>query len=96
MAIRLLPIALEYVKIDQLSYTDVADAYTYRQDATGQGGSGYTPPNMLNTGAVYGVITVLFRPFPWEAHNGQSLLSAAEGMAWMLWFWLKRRQVLSH
>ena len=97
MAIRLLPIALAYVKIDQLSYTDVADAYTYRQDITGKGSSGYTPPNMLNpAGAVYGVITVLFRPFPWEAHNGQSLLSAVEAVAWMLLFWLKRRQVLSH
>ncbi len=40
-------------------------------------------------------VTVLFRPFPWEAHNGPSLGTAAEGAFLIYLCWRGRRRFLS-
>ena len=40
-------------------------------------------------------VTVLFRPFPWEAHNGPSLGTAAEGVFLIYLSWRGRRRFLS-
>jgi len=52
---------------------------------TGQGGSHFTAPSP-NTpfGFALGAVTVLFRPFPFEAHNVQAVLAGLEGMALVL------------
>lgn len=36
---------------------------------------------------------LLFRPFPWEAKNLQSIAASAEGMLFLWLFWRKRRQI---
>lgn len=60
------------------------DAVNSRIDTAGmnteQGGSKFTPvPLTSPLGLPASLVTVLFRPFPWEAHNLQVLVSAVEG-----------------
>jgi hypothetical protein len=51
------------------------------QERTSSGGSEFTPASIIEDPqkAPIGVITVLFRPFPNEAHNTQALGTALEG-----------------
>lgn len=60
-------------------------------ERTGQGGSQFAAPSVLKSPAQVPVaaVTVLFRPFPFEAHNAQALAAAAEG-AFLLLFSLVR------
>lgn len=70
-------------------YQDLQEHYVY---ATG--GSTYQAASVFDLiGAVQGVVTVLFRPFPWEAHNAPALLSSVESVFWLVVLWF-RRQVL--
>ena len=39
-------------------------------------------------------MTALARPFPWEAHNAQSLLTSLETMIWLAFCWVQRRTFL--
>ena len=53
------------------------------------GGAAFEPVKITDPlGIPIGVITVLFRPFPWEAHRGAALVLSLEGVllaAMMLW-----------
>jgi hypothetical protein len=54
-------------------------------DRTGAGDSRFTPPSLLSPlGLPSAVITVLFRPFIFEAHNAQVLVTAAESAIFMI------------
>lgn len=47
---------------------------------TGQGGSSFeTTPASTPLDLPWGIVTVLYRPFPFEAHNLQTLITGAEG-----------------
>jgi hypothetical protein len=48
---------------------------------TVEAGSSFTPVR-VNTpiDLPYATITVLFRPFPWETHNGQTIVTSLEGL----------------
>jgi hypothetical protein len=74
---------------------------------TTQGGSSFTPASITHPWTIpYAVLSVTFRPFPWEARNIQSFLASAEGgfllyMVWRsrrrlrhLWKWIKERPYL--
>lgn len=50
-------------------------------EQTDDGGSSFEPLNARSvTDIPAAVVAVLFRPFPWEAHNAQALLSSLEGL----------------
>jgi hypothetical protein len=50
------------------------------QSQTQQGGSSFKPPSGQNPVTLpLAIVTVLFRPFPFEAHNAQELLASLEG-----------------
>jgi hypothetical protein len=54
-------------------------------ERTGQGGSEFEPPVVVSPARLpLGIITTLFRPFIFEAHNDQSLLAAVEGSILLL------------
>jgi hypothetical protein len=53
----------------------------WRSGLTEQGGSSFTPVPLDSVfGVPMAILTVLFRPFPWEASNAQLLLQSLEGM----------------
>ena len=66
--------------IDDLSWQAISESVEFRQEQTAQGGSSFTPVPVTSViGIPIAVITVVFRPFPWEAQNPQLLLQSIEG-----------------
>lgn len=70
---------------------------------TGQGGSAIEYQEMSQPTVTldpldlpWSIVTVLYRPFPFEAHNFQALLAAAEGLlllALTMWAWRRLRTI---
>ena len=69
----------------QLFYDDVQGRYLNEEGSSFQAVSAFTP-----TGAVRGAITVLFRPFPWEAHNIPAVIASLESFLFLVIVWLRR------
>lgn len=64
-----------------VEHPDLEGAREFQQSRaanTSQGGSKIGPSGTGLTALAFGYVNVLLRPFPWEAHNGQALLSAME------------------
>lgn len=77
----LLPRAMSYMGLEQLSMEAVVEYATYRQLQTFDGGAAFQTPDVLNPLFLpVAVVTVLFRPFPWEAHNIQALVESLSGV----------------
>lgn len=63
---------------------------------TSEGGSQFVPPSVDSpTKVPAGVVTVLFRPFPWEAHSMNSLIASAEGLLLLALFAVGYRRVIT-
>ncbi|MFC2071537.1 hypothetical protein ACFLUU_02305 [Chloroflexota bacterium] len=86
----LLPQAIAYVGLGGLSPEDIS-SYLLLDQAPGTylGGSAFQTTDITNPlNFPMTMITILFRPFPWEAHNLQALIQSLEGvlvMCLMLW-----------
>jgi hypothetical protein len=79
-------------RIEELSAAEVTELYEHRQQSTRAGGSAVDmPAPALAPLAV--VVTVLFRPFPWEARNPAMGVTAVENL-FFLWFFVARRKLL--
>lgn len=79
--------------IEGLSQTDVAFNETARR--TTQGGSRFAPNQVRSPGDLpQSLVTVLFRPFPYEAHNLQTLMAAGETSLLLMLVFLARGRVL--
>lgn len=92
LAAFIIPSGGDYVGAGDLSLDELEARYEYYQDNTSQGGSRFQTYSLLNPiGWVMGPITVLFRPFPWEAGNPQMLVTALESMLWLGLAWTQRR-----
>lgn len=73
--------AAEYIGVEELSVEGVTAAVEEAGDNTEQGGSEFTPvPLTSPLGIPAAFVTVLFRPFPWEANNLQALMASAESL----------------
>ena len=60
------------------------DSAGFLEERTSQGNSAFTPATVEGPlDYPYAVITVLFRPFPWEARSTTALVSALEGAVLM-------------
>jgi hypothetical protein len=73
--------AAGFVGLESLESQDVFQYIEVRQARTARGGSAFgvgDPRNPLNM--VVGLPTVLFRPFPWEAHNLPAAVASVESM----------------
>lgn len=66
------------------------------QEQTQQGGSEFAPIAVSNPIELLpGAVTVLFRPFPWEAPNLNALIAAAEGLLLICLFVAGRRRLIT-
>jgi hypothetical protein len=67
--------------IDDLSWQGISETVNWRSGLTEQGGSAFTPvPLWSPFGIPMAFLTVVFRPFPWEAGNVQLVLQSLEGL----------------
>lgn len=79
--------AASFFEVDAASSGSVTSVLDRAATQSGQGGSEYeavqvkSPAQFPNA-----VLAVVFRPFPWEASNAQSLISAAEGVMLLILF----------
>jgi hypothetical protein len=74
--------------------TTVTSTFGRVRSQTSEGGSEFTPSDPKNpVGYVKGAVTVLFRPFPTEAHGFEQWLTAAEGVVLFGLFVTSRRRL---
>ena len=77
----LLPRLTDFLNLRQLSSEEIIGLLQQQQSLAYRGGSAFRPvdiSNPLNFPMV--IVTVLFRPFPWEAHNILALIQSLEGV----------------
>ncbi len=71
----------EFLGIDDLSTQAIADEIAWASGQTQQGGSAFTPVPLTDPlGVPAAIITLLFRPFPWEGGNFQMVAQGLEGL----------------
>jgi len=71
-----------FIGVDVLSTEEVFGFIDITRERTTTGGSAFQQVNPRSPAALLaGIPTVLFRPFPWEAHRTYALFSALEGTA---------------
>ncbi|MFM7270449.1 MAG: hypothetical protein ACKO2C_02290 [Actinomycetes bacterium] len=81
--------------VASLNQETVAQTLEDAQGRTAEAGSNFTPVDVTSNPANFplAVVTVLFRPFPFEVTNVQSVLSAGEGV-FLIWLtWRSRRRL---
>ncbi len=71
----------KFLGVESLNQESVNSQLSRAEGRTVEAGSVFTPVR-VNTplDLPFATVTVLFRPFPWEAHNGQTLATTAEGL----------------
>lgn len=78
---------------DEGGVSSVLDRTT---EQTSQGGSEFAAPAVSNPVELpAGVVTVLFRPFPWEARNVNGLIASAEGILLLALFFAGHRRLIT-
>lgn len=71
----------QFLGIDDLNLQAVSDEILWASGQTAQGGSSFTPvPLGSPLGIPAAIVTLVFRPFPWEAGNIQMLGQSLEGL----------------
>jgi hypothetical protein len=77
----LLPQVMSYLNLKEFSTNDVIAYLQNYQGLSGYGGSAFQAANLNNPlSYLMSLITLLFRPFPWEAHNIQALMESLQGV----------------
>jgi hypothetical protein len=71
----------KFLGVESLNQESVNSQLSAAEGRTVEAGSAFAPVR-VNTpiDLPYATVTVLFRPFPWEAHNGQTVATAVEGL----------------
>lgn len=86
-----------YVNLEDLSAEGVTGFIEERQERTARGGAvierGGVPTNPI--AFLDGVVTVLFRPYAWEAHNMVARIAALEGMLLIILLAWRRKSVMA-
>jgi hypothetical protein len=87
----------DYFHLEELDPAAVNELLESTSDRSGGGGSSYDPINVVDNplNLPLAVLTVLFRPFPFEAHNAQALASSVEGALLLAFFVLAAPRVLA-
>ena len=77
--------AAGFLGITKLNSAQVGAALQSAGHRTTEGASAFTAHQVSSPLSFpQGLVTVLFRPFPWEAHNAQALVSSLEGVLLMV------------
>jgi hypothetical protein len=87
--------AAGFLGVEDVSLEGVTKAVNHQSKATDLGNSSFTPapatkPKNLPTA----IVTVIFRPFPTEAHNLQTRIAASEGIIFLVLMLRSRRQLI--
>lgn len=70
-----------FLGIDDLSVQTISEEMGWASGQTLQGGSVFTPVPLSDPlGFPSAIVTLLFRPFPWEGHNVQMVAQSLEGL----------------
>lgn len=84
-----------FLGVESLTQEGIQQTLTATQEQTQRGGSSFEPVTVTSPLDVpLATVTVLFRPFPFEASNLQALIAAAEGFVLLALVWLGRRGLL--
>lgn len=84
----------EFLGIEDLDATSVIDSIEWASGQTAQGGSVFEPlPLTHPLGVPAAIITMLFRPFPWEASGLPMLMQSIEGLALICLCWWQRASI---
>ncbi len=76
-----LPQIASYIGLEELSPQGLLDRFQYQSELTTQGGSAFQTMDIKNPLTYpWAMVTLLFRPFPWEAHNALALIQSLEGI----------------
>ena len=74
--------AADVLGIDDLTVEGVTGQIDWASEQTAEGGSSFVPvPLSSPLGVPAAIVTLLFRPFPWEAGNALVALQSLEGVA---------------
>lgn len=77
----LLPRAMVFLGVKELSAEDVSSFFQLQQTLTATGGATFQGLDITRPVTFLTATTaVIFRPFPWEAHNLQALIQSLEGI----------------
>lgn len=77
----ILPQIASYIGLEELSPQGLLDRFQFQAELTTQGGSAFQSIDIKNPLSYpWAFITLLFRPFPWEAHNTLALIQSVEGI----------------
>jgi hypothetical protein len=89
--------AEDYLKVDSLTNQEtINDLQDYTRKQTTTGFSKFDTPEKGGLSQLpLGIITLLFRPFPWEATSGQSMFASLEGVLLIALFVRGRRRFRS-
>jgi hypothetical protein len=84
-----LPQVAAYIGLEDLSAQGLLDRFQFQAGNTAQGGSAFQTIDIKNPLSYpWVVVTLLFRPFPWEAHNVPALIQSLEGiLVFLLVIW---------
>ncbi len=85
-----------FLGVQDVSFAGFDGALQKAQENTAQGGSQFAGAAITSPlGLPWAAVTVLFRPFPWEADSGQALAASAEGVLLVYLTWHFRRSLLA-
>jgi hypothetical protein len=86
--------AAAFLEIDGFDGSSVDKVIADAVERTDEGGSTFQAQPISSPADIpLASATVLLRPFPWEAHNAQALVSAAEGMFFLYLCWRHRARL---
>jgi hypothetical protein len=76
-----LPQIASYIGLEEMSPQGLLDRFEFQAGLTTQGGSAFQAIDIKNPLSYPLVmVTLLLRPFPWEAHNALALIQSLEGV----------------
>lgn len=76
-----LPRIASYIGLEDFSPQGLIDRFEFQVGQTTQGGSAFQAIDVKNPLSYpWVLVTLLFRPFPWEAHNTLALIQSLEGV----------------
>lgn len=80
------------VSLAETRFDELTDFYERRRSFIAGGSQVEIPVVYSLFGPAYALVTVLFRPFPFEAHNPQALASSLETLGWLGIMLARRRE----
>jgi len=90
----LIGVAESFFGLDSLNKESTQEVFDRVEEQTAEGGSSFTNLSPNNpVGFAFDSVTVLFRPFPTEAHNVVAMFAAAEGVALLVLCVVSRRRI---